>query len=161
MAVKAKDKIAFIYVLQCNRGKYYVGKTVTPRIRFETHFDTFKRNSVIWCDKYPPREVILLLQVPKDEDFRIHEESLSVLVAEKVGIDKVRGGLFYSNDSDEVCKEKIRMFRKANKQGMAQALRSLLPYSEATINKLADYDEEEEKYIAPVELKFGKDEAAS
>ena len=137
------QQIAYVYILQCRQNKYYVGKTVNPILRMENHFFDKRKNSVEWLNRYKPMQMILLLQIPTATNYQIYENSLAVLVSEKVGHENVRGGFFYSKDSDQICINRLRRFRESNTKEMASALRSMLPYTEDIINRLAKYDPEE------------------
>lgn len=48
----------FIYVLQLEEGKYYVGKTTQPSFRIESHFHG---SGSSWTKKYKPQTVLEMI----------------------------------------------------------------------------------------------------
>ncbi len=77
----------YIYVLQLNGGKYYVGKTVDVVKRFRQHLNG---SGSAWTKKYKPIKIIknILLTSPFDEDKYVKQ------YMSKYGIDNVRGGTY-------------------------------------------------------------------
>ena len=47
--------MVFIYILQQQSNKYYVGKTENPKFRLDTHF---KNGGCAWTKKYKPIQII-------------------------------------------------------------------------------------------------------
>ena len=47
--------MVFIYILQLEKGKYYVGKTNNPQFRLESHFNS---NGSEWTKMYKPKKVL-------------------------------------------------------------------------------------------------------
>jgi len=47
--------MVFIYILQLEKGKYYIGKTNNPQFRLETHFNS---NGSEWTKIYKPLKVL-------------------------------------------------------------------------------------------------------
>jgi len=79
--------MVFIYVLQLEEGKYYIGKTNNPAFRLENHFNS---NGSAWTKKYNPIKVTELMPDCDDYD----EDKYTIKYMDKYGIDNVRGGSF-------------------------------------------------------------------
>ena len=47
--------MVFIYIIQLEQGKYYIGKTNNPQFRLESHFNS---NGSEWTKIYKPLKVI-------------------------------------------------------------------------------------------------------
>ena len=52
--------MVFIYVLELEQGKYYIGKTTMPNFRIESHFNTSKYASA-YTNLYKPLKVVELI----------------------------------------------------------------------------------------------------
>ena len=79
--------MVFIYVLQLEQGKYYIGKTNNPTFRLENHFSS---NGSAWTKKYKPTKVLEL--IPDCDDY--DEDKYTRKYMDKYGMDNVRGGSF-------------------------------------------------------------------
>lgn len=79
--------MVYIYVLELEQSKYYVGKTNDPEFRIETHFGSI---GSAWTQKYPPIKVVELVGDCDDYD----EDKYVRIYMDKYGIDNVRGGSF-------------------------------------------------------------------
>ena len=79
--------MVFIYALQLDQGKYYIGKTSNPTFRLENHFSS---NGSAWTKKYKPIQVLEL--IPNCDDY--DEDKYTRKYMDKYGIDNVRGGSF-------------------------------------------------------------------
>jgi len=79
--------MVFIYILQLENNKYYVGKTNNPQFRLEQHFNS---TGSVWTTKYKPLSV---LEIIKDCD-EYDEDKYTRKYMDKFGIDNVRGGSF-------------------------------------------------------------------
>jgi hypothetical protein len=79
--------MVFIYILQLENNKYYVGKTNNPNFRLDQHFIL---NGSAWTKKYKPIFVLELL--PNCDDY--DEDKYTLKYMEKYGINSVRGGAF-------------------------------------------------------------------
>lgn len=79
--------MVFIYILQLEEGKFYVGKTKNPDVRIESHFTS---NGSEWTKKYKPISVVTV--IPDCDDY--DEDKYTVQYMGKYGIDRVRGGTF-------------------------------------------------------------------
>ena len=81
--------MCFIYILELEEGKYYVGKTNNPYFRLESHFNS---NGSEWTKKYKPIRVLKLN--PNCDDY--DEDKITRKYMDKYGINNVRGGSFVS-----------------------------------------------------------------
>ena len=81
--------MVFIYALQLEQGKYYIGKTDNPRFRLENHFNF---NGSEWTKKYRPLKVLEIKSDCDDYD----EDKITRQYMDKYGINNVRGGSFVS-----------------------------------------------------------------
>jgi predicted GIY-YIG superfamily endonuclease len=79
--------MVFIYVLQLEEGKYYIGKTNNPSFRLENHFNS---NGSAWTKKYKPTKVLEL--IPDCDDY--DEDKYTRKYMDKYGMNNVRGGSF-------------------------------------------------------------------
>ena len=78
-----------IYVLQLEKGKYYVGKTNNPNFRIKSHFNS---NGSKWTQLYKPLKLLELKQNCDDYD----EDKVTRQYMDKYGVNNVRGGSFVS-----------------------------------------------------------------
>jgi hypothetical protein len=81
--------MVFIYILQLEKGKYYIGKTNNPQFRLETHFNS---NGSEWTKIYKPLKVLEIK--PNCDDY--DEDKYTRIYMDKYGINNVRGGSFVS-----------------------------------------------------------------
>jgi cellular nucleic acid-binding protein len=81
--------MVFIYALQLQEGKYYIGKTNNPTFRLENHFNS---NGSEWTKLYKPLKVLELK--PNCDDY--DEDKVTRQYMDKYGINNVRGGSFVS-----------------------------------------------------------------
>ena len=79
--------MVFIYILELEYKKYYVGKTTIPDFRLEQHFNSFGSQ---WTKKYKPKKVLELISNCDNFD----EDKYTLKCMEKYGINNVRGGSF-------------------------------------------------------------------
>jgi hypothetical protein len=79
--------MVFIYAIQLEKGKYYIGKTNNPKIRLESHFNS---NGSEWTKIYKPLKVIEINPNCCDYD----EDKITIKYMDKYGINNVRGGSF-------------------------------------------------------------------
>jgi len=79
--------MVFIYILQLEQGKYYIGKTTNPSFRIDKHFSS---DGSFWTKKYKPVSVLGL--IPNCDAF--DEDKQTIKYMEKYGINNVRGGSF-------------------------------------------------------------------
>ena len=81
--------MVYIYTLQLEQGKYYVGKTNNPQFRLESHFNS---NGSEWTKIYKP--IRLMELKPNCDDY--DEDKITKQYMDKYGIQNVRGGSFVS-----------------------------------------------------------------
>lgn len=81
--------MVFIYTLQLEQGKYYIGKTNNPEFRLNSHFNS---NGSEWTKLYKPLKVLELK--PNCDDY--DEDKITRQYMDKYGINNVRGGSFVS-----------------------------------------------------------------
>lgn len=103
-----------IYVLKCEKNRYYIGKTDRPlQTRIEEHFNN-KGSS--WTKKYKPTKVV---EEIKDAD-EFDEDKYTKKYMMKYGIDRVRGGSYTQVNlpdhqllslKDELCTSRNLCFR--------------------------------------------------
>ena len=86
--------MVFIYVLQLEQGKYYIGKTTNPQFRLENHFNS---NGSAWTKLYKPIKVLELKPDCDDYD----EDKFTKKYMDKYGINNVRGGSYVSIKLDQ------------------------------------------------------------
>lgn len=100
--------MVFIYILQLELNKYYIGKTNNPNIRLDSHFNS---NGSEWTKIYKP---IKLYELISDCD-SYDEDKYTLKYMEKLGIDNVRGGSFSQIElSDEQNKLINQMIKGAS-----------------------------------------------
>ncbi len=106
--------MVYIYILELENNKYYVGKTNNIDVRIEEHFNN---NGASWTKKYKP---IRILEIIPDCD-NFDEDKYVLKMMNEKGICNVRGGSFvtiklsdeninlinrileYSNDKCSIC----------------------------------------------------------
>lgn len=103
-----------IYVLQCEKGRYYVGKTDRPFInRIAEHFASHGSE---WTRKYKPLRIVKTFTDAEEGD----EDKITKQYMSEYGIDRVRGGTYcminlkdYQERAliDELCTIQDRCFR--------------------------------------------------
>jgi len=79
--------MVYIYVLELEKGKYYIGKTNNPKFRINNHYNS---NGAEWTKKYKPINVIEI--IPNCDNY--DEDKYTLQYMEKYGINNVRGGSF-------------------------------------------------------------------
>jgi hypothetical protein len=85
--------MVYIYILQLEQGKYYIGKTSNPQFRIESHFNL---NGSSWTIKYKPIKLIKL--IPNCDDY--DEDKYTRIYMDKYGIKNVRGGSYVKIELD-------------------------------------------------------------
>ncbi len=99
--------MVFIYILQLELNKYYIGKTNNPDIRLDSHFNS---SGSEWTKIYKPIKVYELISNCDTYD----EDKFTLKYMEKEGIDNVRGGSFSKIElSDEEIKLINQMIKGA------------------------------------------------
>jgi len=79
--------MVYIYILELEQNKYYIGKTNNPDIRLNNHFNN---NGSKWTQKYKPLKVIDI--IPKCCNF--DEDKYTLIYMRDKGIENVRGGSY-------------------------------------------------------------------
>jgi len=74
--------MVFIYILQLEQGKYYVGKTDNPTIRLTNHCES---SGSAWTKKYKPVQIYQI--IPDCDNY--DEDKYTKIYMEKFGIDQV------------------------------------------------------------------------
>ena len=93
--------MVFIYTLQLQQGKYYIGKTDNPSFRLDSHFNS---NGSAWTKLYKPIKVLEI--IPDCDDY--DEDKYTKIYMDKFGIDNVRGGSFVSVKLDKSTIEHLK-----------------------------------------------------
>lgn len=100
----------FIYTLQLEQNKYYIGKTKNPFIRLDDHFNGMGTN---WTNKYKPIKILEIISNCDDYD----EDKMTLIYMDKYGVDNVRGGSFTTMELTSATKQFIsQMLKSANNQ---------------------------------------------
>jgi len=76
-----------LYVLQCDKGKYYVGKTTDVMRRFEEHKSG---KGSAWTSKHKPMKMLECRAITSSHD----ENNVTKDYMKKYGIEHVRGGTY-------------------------------------------------------------------
>ena len=95
--------MVFIYILQLENNKYYVGKTNNLTFRLADHFTS---NGSAWTKKYKPLSVLEF--IPNCDNY--DEDKYTIKYMEKYGINNVRGGSFCEiklNDNNIITLKQI------------------------------------------------------
>ena len=74
-----------IYVLECQEGKYYVGRSADTRARIAKHFGG---HGCAWTRQHPPLRVVVALAGETLDD----EDAVTLAFMDAYGIANVRGG---------------------------------------------------------------------
>jgi len=94
-----------LYVIQCEKGKYYVGKTADVMRRFEEHKSG---KGSAWTSKYKPVRLMECRAISSPHD----ENNTTEDLMKKYGIENVRGGIYTQlvlpEDHANVLKLKFR-----------------------------------------------------
>ena len=128
--------MVFVYVLELDQKKYYIGKTETSKFRIDTHFDS-KGSS--FTKKYPPKEIYQI--IPECDKY--DEDKYVKKYMDKYGIENVRGGsytkLVLSNTEIKFIQRELL---EANNN-----YENIYDSDEFDNNKEEDLSNEESKYI--------------
>jgi hypothetical protein len=96
--------MTYVYVLELNNNKYYVGKTVNPNLHFNNDnqtlysnfYDEIKSCAQTWINNYKPIKLLELIHFSSEYD----ENRYTFKYMKKYGIDNVRGGCFCELEFD-------------------------------------------------------------
>jgi predicted GIY-YIG superfamily endonuclease len=98
----------WIYILNLENNKKYVGKTINPNLRIEKHF---YNNGSEWTKNFKPTSISTIFEC--DDGFS--EDIVTIRCMKEYGIDNVRGGTFSQIDLKKHQKETIKdMFLTAD-----------------------------------------------
>lgn len=97
--------MVFIYILELENKKYYVGKTTNPDFRLEQHFNSFGSQ---WTKKYKPIKILELK--PNCDDY--DEDKYTKMYMDKYGINNVRGGSYVQIKLDKVTIENLEKMNR-------------------------------------------------
>lgn len=100
-------EMVFIYALQLEGGKYYVGKTNNPQIRLEQHC---RSTGSEWTKMYKPIKVLEV--IPNCDNY--DEDKYTRIYMDKYGVDNVRGGSFVTTTLDKHQKELLTQMRNGS-----------------------------------------------
>ena len=87
--------MVYIYVLECEKGKYYVGKSDNPLVRINDHFTDEGKGST-WTKLFKPTKVVEIIE---NADIFDEDKYVKMYMA-KQGIDNVRGGSYLQPNLD-------------------------------------------------------------
>jgi hypothetical protein len=91
----------YIYVMQLQNNKYYIGKTSNPHFRFDNHF---AHNGSEWTKLHKPIKILEL--IPNCDDY--DEDKYTYKYMDKYGIDNVRGGSYTTPILDGITIEQLK-----------------------------------------------------
>ena len=97
--------MVFIYILELENKKYYVGKTTNPNFRLEQHFNN---SGSQWTKKYKPLKILELK--PNCDDY--DEDKYTRMYMDKYGINNVRGGSYVQIKLDKVTIENLEKMNR-------------------------------------------------
>lgn len=86
--------MVYVYILELEHNKYYVGRTINPNFRLNQHFNSY---GTMWTIKYKPIKILEL--IPDCDDY--DEDKYTLKFMKKYGIDNVRGGSFCTLEIDK------------------------------------------------------------
>ncbi len=95
--------MVYIYILQLEDNKYYVGKSETPELRIENHINQI--NGSQFTKKYKPIKIVEIISNCDDYD----EDKYTLKYMDTYGVNNVRGGSFSQIELNE---ENIKMINK-------------------------------------------------
>jgi hypothetical protein len=91
--------MVYIYVLKLQNNKYYIGKTLNPYFRIESHFNS---EGSEWTKINKPVKILKLI---KGDDY--DEDKYTKMYMDKYEIDNVRGGSYTSVKLDKETKNQL------------------------------------------------------
>jgi predicted GIY-YIG superfamily endonuclease len=90
-------KMAYLYTLQLQSGKYYVGKSDDPDTRYLAHKNG---NGAAWTKIHRPVKLLEIRELKGEHD----ETNTTKDLMKKYGIDNVRGGSYTQSVLDDATK---------------------------------------------------------
>ena len=97
--------MVFIYILELENNKYYIGKTTNPDFRLEQHFNS---SGSQWTKKYKPIKILELK--PNCDDY--DEDKYTRMYMDKYGVNNVRGGSYVQIKLDKVTIENLEKMKR-------------------------------------------------
>ena len=79
--------MVYIYVLELENNKYYIGRTNNPEIRIDQQF---QNDGSSWCKQHKPISILEL----KENCDNFDEDKITLQYMNQKGIENVRGGSF-------------------------------------------------------------------
>ena len=120
--------MVFIYTLELEQGKYYIGKTNNPQFQINSHFNS---DGTEWTKKYKPINVLEIIPNCHSND----EDKYTIKYMVKYGINNVRSGSF--------CELKIR---EENKNTLKRMINKTINNNEYFAKDyIQDEDEDEDE----------------
>src|SRR5436305_15333171 len=92
-----------VYVLECRKGKYYVGKTTNIKTRFQEHCNG---DGADWTRKYEPIRIFKQYKQANNDKYLELNKTLEYM--DKYGIKNVRGGPYCQVDLSAEVEQLIR-----------------------------------------------------
>jgi predicted GIY-YIG superfamily endonuclease len=89
--------MAYLYTLQLQSGKYYVGKSDDPDTRYLAHKNG---NGAVWTKIHKPVKIIEIRELRGEHD----ETNTTKDLMKKYGVDNVRGGAYTQSVLDDATK---------------------------------------------------------
>lgn len=95
----------YLYVLELEKGKYYVGQTNKPTFRYAEHISYCGSK---WTKLYKAKKRLVLkeMMVDSHQEAKLYENWLTLIYMEKIGWENVRGG-DYCKTEDYMLKEDL------------------------------------------------------
>ncbi len=93
--------VAAIYVIECECGTFYIGRSKTPYRRYREHE---RGRGAIWTQMYKP----LHFRILRHEANKYDEDNFTLEYMSKYGIEYVRGGAWSNPYLSDRVKEEIR-----------------------------------------------------
>jgi hypothetical protein len=95
----------YIYILELENNKYYVGKTTIPNFRLEQHFNSLGSS---WTKKYKPIKILELK--PNCDNY--DEDKYTRMYMDMYGVNNVRGGSYVKIKLDKITIENLERMNK-------------------------------------------------
>jgi len=89
--------MAYLYTLQLQSGKYYVGKSDDPDTRYLAHKNG---NGAVWTKIHKPVKILEIRELKGEHD----ETNTTKDLMKKYGVDNVRGGAYTQSVLDDATK---------------------------------------------------------
>ena len=95
----------YIYILELENKKYYIGKTTNPDFRLSQHFNSFGSQ---WTKKYKPIKTLKL--IPNCDDY--DEDKYTKMYMDIYGVNNVRGGSYVQIKLDNATIENLEKMNR-------------------------------------------------